>query len=197
MDEPVTEPLNESCGPLKEWYFRGALMPGQLWVIVVLLTAGVAVFSALYFAVEHSCCDWGWYWAPVVGSYIWVAVFLGGLVTLLFVESIRRLYWSRLIDIRQPPIGPRGRPLLHGLIERVLFATLSILMVNHHFGTLALLGGGYIALKAFGRDVTTDRPRYATLLSLWGSGISVAMGILAGGMFWHIEGSLTVLIGRP
>ena len=87
--------------------------------------------------------------------------------------------------------------MFHGSIERLLFVTLAIPLVRDDLTALTVVAAGYVGLKAFGRDITTDRPRYATMLSLWGSGLSVAFGIFGGWMFWHVEGSLTVLMGRP
>ena len=79
------------------WAYHGLVMSWGFLGFMALVTAAVVVPTALYFVLDDRCCPWGWYWAPLVAGYVWVP--LGGLVTLLFTETIRRLYQFRWIDI--------------------------------------------------------------------------------------------------
>ena len=63
-----------------------------------------------------------------------------------------------------------------------------ILLTNSNpppVAALVAIGAGYVAFKSIKRFSTTDKATYASIHSLWGSSISVALALV--GAWWFIK----------
>ena len=135
-------------------------------------------------------------------AYVWIGSG-GALATMPLAEWTRWLFSRQMFlplsslgagpILRENPqrrMGPRVEPLVTGVIERLIFTTIGTFLLSvddgKHVGSLAVIAGGYIALKAIKRtrSETSEQSINVSIHSIWGSSISVGFGIL-GAFYFH------------
>lgn len=102
--------------------------------------------------------------------------------TMFFTELVRKVFYHQ--GLRQKRMAPRIRPILTGVIERLLFTILAIVLIRaDSFTALGAIAAGYVGLKGISREEKTKDPIYVSLHSIWGSGVSIAFAVFAGWLF--------------
>ena len=167
------------------------------WRTFLSLTIGVVVWIGLSWVFWKTPVPAG-YWGPLsikhiyggAVAYGWVSVVGAGLVTSLFVEINRSLFsWGILLPKwvkPQPRFGPRIEPVATGIMERLLFTTIAILLIgNNQINGLVVASTGYIGLKAVKRwqAMAQEETVLASVHSIWGSTVSLAFAAGAGWLF--------------
>lgn len=181
---------NEPKITLKNWWFHRARMPWWLAALLLLVLVGWGISTALYIRLDGRKFD-GWltYLEPSLTAYLWVGI--GGFLTILFLSGVNRRIFYKL-GLSQVPEAPVYRPIVTGVIERILFSTVAIFLVSKgQYTALVTLGAAYIGLKGISREEKTDRQIFVSLHSLWWSGVSIAFAVFAGWLFWHIANAGT------
>ena len=140
-------------------------------------------------------------WVGVAIAYGWWAVFGGTVATWLFAEVNRWLFSQESLRGAlpyQPRYTPRIEPALTGLIERLLFTSLAVILLNQTVangmrqggepGMLGAICAGYVALKQVKRmQSTRESEKVAVSIhSIWASGVSLAFAVAGGWMFNEI-----------
>ena len=46
--------------------------------------------------------------------------------------------------------------------------------------------GGYVALKGIKRMSAVETQVFASIHSIWGTGVSLSFAVLAGWLYWHV-----------
>ena len=134
------------------------------------------------------------------------ALILGLVGSVLFVETIRKLFnWllsyddsnqGQTEDASLKQTMPRTMPIVIGVVERSLFTVLSIILLNPNMDgennatALAVLCGGYVALRGFVRDRKTKDAPHTTIHALWGVGVSLGFAVAAGWLYWWVADPL-------
>ena len=138
-------------------------------------------------------------------AYVWTAILMGSVGTWWFVELNRYVYSLKwFLQYYQHPqlrLTPRIEPIVTGVLERGLFTTLSIVLLqgtgNSGDSNGAIAGGSavlgaicaaYVGLKSIKRVQAQSIQIYSSLHSLWGSGVSIAFAVLGGWLFWQMSG---------
>ena len=194
---------NRDTGPIEG--------PRWWWWFVVLLAWAILTWLMWTFVIPHIQVGPEWLQIAAAAVAAYLVVGFGGLAgTFVFVEGNRWLFSRdslRPYDAKDhpPPVkkpaqrdieprrSPRREPIATGIVERLLFTSLAtVLLAGSGDARPAVLGAicaGYVALKGFKRSQPSTDPEYATVHSIWGSGVSLAFAVLAGWLFNEVVGA--------
>ena len=160
------------------------------WALALALSAGwVAVTLGYPFWQEW---EWQRSTGGAIAAYLWVGA--GGAFATFFVVEFNRWLISQSPFVLegegpQQRTAPRIRPIAEGVIERLLFTTLAIVVLGFSGGgptVVGLVSVAYVVLKGVRRFrlMSDDKRATNAIHSIWGVGVSLAFAAY-GGILYH------------
>lgn len=160
--------------------------PSSLLLLVLLLVLSVAwgILSGIVISENWFI---GSKVAAILVAFGWTWLLGSTLVSLWFSEAIRYLFY--LMDQRQPRGILRIVSISNGMIERLLFTFLAIILLrpplDNKATALAAILAAYVGLKSISREQKTETQTWVSIHAIWGSGVSMAFAAFAGWLFWE------------
>jgi hypothetical protein len=191
----------------REWWLRVTSSPiydsqglspitWQLLLVLSIISAGLGFLTLCHIVPVFSSGSCVFYslsfWVAVLVAFIWIDTLLASICTFLFVESVRWVFSH--FGHPQSRADPWIRPLITGIVERMLFTVPSIILLlprgpDHEaeIGALAAIAAGYVGVKGLFWQRDSDKPKSVSIQSLWGTAVSLSFAIFAGWLFVQIR----------